>query len=86
MVAKWSMRLEFLQSNSMTPSGPNPGVTTIFSYILFLFFVNFPVNFKKLDKYAKFYQAKPRHYFAYQWLDNVKINKYEKLVKIYHAV
>ena len=30
--------------------------------------------------------AKPSHRFAYLCLDNVKIYKYAKLIKIYHAI
>ena len=26
----------------------------------------------------KWFSIKPRHFFAYQWLDNVRINKYAK--------
>ena len=32
---------------------------------------------KFLDR-PKFCSAKPRHHFAYQWLDNVEMNKYAK--------
>ena len=34
--------------------------------------------FTKRPDRPKWCSAKPRHRFAYQWLDNVKINKYAK--------
>ena len=36
-----------LLSNSLAHSGSNQGVTNIFSFDFFLFFVSFPANFKK---------------------------------------
>ena len=34
--------------------------------------------YTKRPRLAKMMLANPRHHFAYQWLDNIKINKYAK--------
>ena len=51
---------------------------------------NIPCASKVMSIFAKNsssgLEAKPRHQLAYQWLENVKINKMQNLIEIYHLV
>ena len=42
-------------------------------------FFNVTIDFAIFDSFLRFnFSQQPRHHFSYQWLDNVKINKYAK--------
>ena len=54
-------------------------IVFINTFVLYMFNLNKFCDFQQISKFKFFQQT--RHCFAYQWLDNLKINKYAILSK-----